>query len=297
VEAKRGLVARAGIVFLNLVAPGLGLLRLGRWKAAAVIYSVTLMALLFFIAAPEVPFAVLALVTAAVVSSVVVALWLSWRWSKRAPILKPWYTRWYVITAAAVIALAISLIATQPGRVLYRFFYSPTDSGAPTLLMGDRFVAYMRSPRQIRPGQLLLVRTEHGDLYVKRVAAVAGERIGLKGGIVWVNGVPTPQHFVRNERVEFSGEVDIARRLTEKFAGESTPHEIFDLGESEGDNIAEQTVRPGHIFVLGDNRDRSVDSRFGREMMGLEEVPISHVAGYLLYVSWGSNRPMGTRLT
>jgi len=79
---KRGVASRVGIVLLNFVAAGLGLLRLGDWRTAAGFFSISLAILLFFNFAPFVPFAILALVGAVGIGCVVAALWLSWRKSR-----------------------------------------------------------------------------------------------------------------------------------------------------------------------------------------------------------------------
>ncbi|GAA4747134.1 hypothetical protein GCM10023264_11040 [Sphingomonas daechungensis] len=63
-ETKRGVASRLGIVLLNILAPGLGMLRLRRWQIAITLLGVSLVTLLVVSLGPLVPFLVLALVVA-----------------------------------------------------------------------------------------------------------------------------------------------------------------------------------------------------------------------------------------
>ena len=76
------------------------------------------------------------------------------------------------------------------------------------------------------------------------------------------------------------------RRLAEQFPGEASPHEIYDSGASPGDDFAEQRVAPGHLFLLGDNRDHSADSRFSRANGGWSRCRSADVRGVPLFFYW-----------
>ncbi|HEV2816534.1 MAG TPA: signal peptidase I [Allosphingosinicella sp.] len=185
-----------------------------------------------------------------------------------------------ILAGAGIIA---ALVLAAPFALLlggaYKMMYMPAESMAPTLEVGDRFVARMNAPATLERGDIVIVDAGNGRLYVKRVAGLPGDRIGLREGIVLLNGRPVPQRLMGEDRVAWSVDGSPARRLAEQFPGESSPHQIYDSGPSIGDDFAEEPVAPGHLFLLGDNRDHSADSRFAHANQGLAQVPLTDLRG------------------
>ena len=185
------------------------------------------------------------------------------------------------------IVIVVGLVLLAPFSLLvsgaYRLMYIPSEAMMPTFRVGDSFLVRMSAPVPLQRGDVVLVRTGNGSLYVKRVAGLPGDRIELIGGIVQLNGRPVAQRLLGEDPVEPSGLGTTARRLAEQFPGETSPHEIYDSGISPGDDYAAEVVAPGHLFLLGDNRDHSADSRFSHEEMGLEQVALGDVAGVPLF--------------
>jgi len=301
---RRTVPARIGIVALNLLQPGLGLLRLGRLASAFALVLVfpaaLLLILLFYAAGPTLTLTTflidMAFLALAVAAALLASMVLSWRLSAGARVTQPWWSRWYSILAVAIVVqvLAIMLVDTLHG--LYKPFYLPSEAMAPTLLRNDRLVAAMRAPKHFRRGDIILFDMGEAT-YIKRIAGLPGDRIALSRGIVTINGEIVPQRFLRTERADLAWGGPEVRRLAEQFPGEPSPHQIYDLGPSPSDEMAEQIVWPGHLFVLGDNRDMSADSRVPRESAGVEQLPIGDVRGIALFYTWGPSHRTGEPLS
>ncbi len=305
-ELRRSVPARIGIAALNLLWPGLGLLRLQRSKSGmrllAMPFLLTLAMLAAYALLPVFTFATW--IAVVLISSLIgigvylVAIVLSWRASALRAAELPWWARWYSLVAIGIGCFAAYWPAPDVLLSYYQAFYMPAESMEPTLLKGDRLVAHMRSPWDLRRGRLVLVSTPRGHIYIKRVAAIGGDRIAMRDGNVILNGRPVPQRLLGRVRGQHPwGEPATISRIAEQFPGEARPHQILDSATTAYDDMPEQRVAAGHLFLLGDNRDHSADSRVPIAELGLEQVPVSAIRGQPLFYYWGSdNSRMGEPL-
>jgi signal peptidase I len=151
---------------------------------------------------------------------------------------------------AGPLAVAVVLLALLVVRlVLVAPVAVAGPSMAPTVRDGGvAFVALRAAPADLRRGELVVLRDPDGALSLKRVAGVGGDTVVILDAILTVNGQAVDEPYL-------------------------------DLATVDGSYAPQVTVPDGHVYVLGDNRARSVDSReYGT-------VPLDDVVGPVL-LTW-----------
>jgi signal peptidase I len=184
------------------------------------------------------------------------------------------------------IALALAIIIRTFFVQAYKI---PSGSMEPTLLVGDhilvnKIIYGLRMPDSIFGLQIPglpygkylfhLEPVHRGDVvvfvfppdptkdFIKRVIGIAGDTIQVKNGVVWLNGQPMPDPHAHFE-VAAADRSDVSPR----------------------DNFGPVTVPPGKLFMMGDNRDRSYDSRF----WGFVDDDEVEGRAMIIYWSWDSD--------
>ena len=163
---------------------------------------------------------------------------------------------WSVPGAAGWGALAIVLLA---GAIVYTPFVIPTGSMKETLLIGDYIlVREVGVPKPSRR-DLVIVRfpADPKTLFAKRVIALGGDRVRLVNKKLLLNGVEQNEPYA----IHKSSYVDAYR---DNFPSEPNTHVYGDwaaelLRAMKGNELV---IPPGKVFLLGDNRDESLDSRY-----------------------------------
>jgi signal peptidase I len=160
-----------------------------------------------------------------------------------------------VIAGASIVHLPGSLGA-PPAEKLH-IMQASASSMEPTLRRGERFLAdtdYYVSHRPSRGDVVIYRKPKRAAAQgVKRIAAIGGDRVAVAGGIAIVNGVPADEPYAK--------------------VGDAS---------SRFNNTAETVVPEGYVFVLGDNRSNSEDSR----MTGHGLLPVSNILGLATRIVW-----------
>jgi len=150
---------------------------------------------------------------------------------------------------------------------VYEAFLIPTRNMSPNFLAGDRILVNKRPFRDGFPqrGDVVVFRTpssEAGDTWVERVVGVAGDRIVIKGREIEVNGKKldrerVPRDSIAQIRKQVEGNVHYESHAGRRY------RVLFDDHPPDESAIDEinVTVPDRSVFVIGDNRDRSKDSR------------------------------------
>lgn len=150
-----------------------------------------------------------------------------------------------LIATAVVIALAVKTFIIQP-------FYIPSPSMVPTLEPGDQVLVSKFIYRFVEPepGNIIVFVPPNNDNvdFIKRIVATEGDEVFVKEGKVYINDKPLRQDYK--------------------------------TGAGDMSTWGPQKVPKNHVFVMGDNRPNSMDSRvFG-------PVPEKNILGRAFMIHW-----------
>jgi signal peptidase I len=174
-------------------------------------------------------------------------------------------------TFAVAIGLALLVRAT-----VAEARYIPSDSMLPTLEKGDRLIVEKVSYHFGQPNRLDIVvfnppddsGFEKGNAFIKRVIGLPGERIKVKDGEVFINGKALTEPY-ELEAPDYE--------LPNAYRDESWARDVKPTAEG-------YPVPPGHVFVMGDNRNNSMDSH----VWGF--LPIKNIIGKATVRFWPPGR-------
>jgi signal peptidase I len=211
---------------------------------------------------------------------------------------------------AGLIAMVIRTVAFEP-------FNIPSGSMIPTLLIGDFvFVSkysfgYSHFSIPFSPplfsGRVFGSYPHRGDVvvfrntrntsedWIKRVIGLPGDHIQVKQGQLYLNGQEVPRTPLGDyEAADENGTRVLTKEYQEALPAsvKGAPPIMHDLlkysddernlgGDVDVNNTEEYVVPDGHLFMMGDNRDNSADSRF---MNGLGFVPLENVIGRAQFI-------------
>ena len=223
-----------------------------------------------------------------------------------------------------LVVLILAVLAVH--SLVAKPFFIPSESMLPTLLTGDQLIvskfpygySYLSPSLRVLPemsgrlfgrlperGDIVVVKSprEHDD-WIKRVVGLPGDTIQMKDGVLWLNGTPVPKVPETPADITVSPNTDclgqyaqyrvtladgsaICRypRFRETLPG-GRSYDVLDLGDTPQDNTPPVIVPENRLFLMGDNRDNSEDSRFSSVIGGLDLLPIENVVGRAEFITY-----------
>jgi signal peptidase I len=217
-----------------------------------------------------------------------------------------------LILGGAIVVFVL-LLVTVPS-LIPRSFYIPAGSMQPTLEIDDHIMvdtsAYGWSRYSLRFGLSGLLPPGKGRLFgrlprrgdvivfrhpdprqreslVKRVIGLPGDRVQMKSGRLYINGAIVPREPVKQVAYrDYHGEIQTPMLYEETLPG-GKRYAIYERSDDGPlDDTIVYTVPEGELFVLGDNRDASADSR----VPGMGYVPAENIIGKAVKVLFTLNR-------
>ncbi|WP_129790654.1 signal peptidase I [Sphingosinicella sp. CPCC 101087] len=171
-------------------------------------------------------------------------------------------------------------------------------------------------------GRILASLPERGDVvvfrfpgvenddYIKRVIGLPGDTVEVRDGAVILNGEPVRRQRIADYAMPVSANspcrvVGDSPEATERAGGptgrecvfpryrETLPdgrsYEVLDQGDMDLDDWGPIIVPEGQLFVMGDNRDDSADSRVPTEQNGVGLLPVDHLLGRATILFWSTD--------
>ena len=167
-------------------------------------------------------------------------------------------------TEAFLIAILLALVIRT---FVVQAFKIPSGSMLPTLQIGDhllvnKFLYWFTGPQR---GDVIVFKfpQDEGRDFIKRVIALPGDKVEVRGKRVYVNDKPVQESYA----------VHLDPSMQEN------PH-------SPRDNFAPVQAPSGRLFMMGDNRDYSMDSRF----WGFLDMKKIKGKAFIIYWSWDRER-------
>ena len=205
---------------------------------------------------------------------------------RRATVPAGWFFEW-------TLSILLYLFCAT---TLVQAFVIPTGSMEDSLLIGDHLLVdklayapagaigkYLLPYQDVERGDIVVFHypIDPNQHFVKRVVGVPGDRLRIANKELWLNGKKADEPYA----VHKSAYIDLYR---DNFPSWPTSMQIYEpairmLRENVDDG--ELVVPQGHYFVMGDNRDQSLDSRY----WGF--VPRGHIIGKPLLIWWSYDAP------
>lgn len=207
-------------------------------------------------------------------------------------------------------ALLIVMVLLSLSRLFWAPCWLPDGANKPTLLVGDYLAVRLLAPDAVQRGDMVAFRhPQTGKSEVRRLIGLPGDHVQLVNGVVRIDDQPLAQSdggpftevmgpqgpgrtlpLCANGPVGLGGICRTPQLIEQMPDGRS--HAILNLdANGYADNTQVFTVPAGHYFMLGDNRDDSIDSRFAQTAGGMGFVPAENLVGRVSRVLFSVEGP------
>jgi len=174
-----------------------------------------------------------------------------------------------LITIGALlgVALVVCLVAFRP-------FSIPSAAGEPNLYRGD-YVVVVKAPFSgpVRRGDIVVFVMPHDGrtYFIKRLIGLPGDRVQMRTGRLYINGQALPEQPAPLQPPKGVTNDGASGQIETNPEGRQYMTQVYATGDAgeprpNPNNTVEYVVPPHCYFVLGDNRDDSLDSRFEPEL-------------------------------
>ena len=227
------------------------------------------------------------------------------------------------------LVLSVLLLAWVIRSFLFAPFSIPSGSMLPTLFVGDYVMTTKWPYGYSRysfpwgfpsfDGRMFATLPKRGDVvvfrvpgtdedFIKRVIGLPGDTIEVRDGMLVLNSEAVP----RDQAGTYA--IPISANSPCRVVGGATPmvvaqnggqscvypvyretlpggrsYQVIDQVDGPGDHFGPVMVPQGHVFLMGDNRDDSLDSRFSTDVGGIGFVPVENLIGRASIIFWSTD--------
>jgi signal peptidase I len=185
-----------------------------------------------------------------------------------------------------IVALAVSLVIKS---FLVQFFYIPSGSMENTLQINDR-VAVNKIPfisKSINRGDVVVFRDPSNWLPEPYADSQNKVIAKIKEGLVLVGVLPNPaKQYLVKRVIGIAGDNVVGKDGIVTINGKETDEPYISAGNKPSELDFNVTVPKGKIWVMGDHRGASADSRYHQDDVNNGFVPESKVTGRVVGIIW-----------
>lgn len=192
----------------------------------------------------------------------------------------------YLLVFSALVLLALPLLTQYVKDYFVEAYRIPSSSMEPTLVAGDFIFADKRyncssCMHKVERGDVVVFTypNNRNTNYIKRIIGLPGDRVQVENERVKINGA------LISKQIQQQSGINVVQETDDK--NDKRWIVVWKQGKNSRETRYDYKVPPGHVFVLGDNRNASNDSRF------FDTVPLADVIGKARQIWLSYNNKIG----